>query len=159
LKQLGKNEVGSFSKLEDALFETLRVLTKHRRVLLVGAQVPASCDIDGARLLQGPLRHALPSPPCPPLPTVRAERAGAIVNAMLARVQARLDGRVDVIYPVDYLCHDGCPVFDNGHWLYWDATHFTVAGSLRAAYLAGDTLKKFMLNGLNAGAPSNLFGN
>lgn len=137
------NESGSFLKLEDALLRTLNVLARNRRILLVGAQVPAGCEIDRPRLLQGPLHHAVPQP-CPPLPRAEAERVGAAVNDMLARVQARLSDHVELLRPVDYLCETGCPVFRAGHWLYWDPTHFTLAGSLHTVGQAEAPLRDFL---------------
>ncbi|MCP3388857.1 acyltransferase [Bradyrhizobium sp. CCGB12] len=120
--------VGSFTKLEHALFRTLNELARDRRILLVGAQVPASCEINRPRLLQGPLGHTPPSP-CPPVPRASVEAMGEAINAMLSRVSERLGNRVELIKPIDYICDTTCVVFHEGHWLYWDPTHFTLAGS------------------------------
>lgn len=139
---------GSFTKLEDALYRTLSALTKNRRVLLVGAQVPTGCEINRPRLLQGPLAH-VPPEPCAPMAKERAEKAGAATNAMLANVEARFPGRVDLIRPVDWLCDAGCPVY-NGHWLYWDPTHFTIAGSVFMIERAKAPFLKFILHGSTA---------
>ena len=79
------SRAGSFTKLEDALFKTLSELTKDRRVLLIGAQVPAGCEINRPRLLQGPLHHATPRP-CPSISREKIESMGAAVNDVLARV-------------------------------------------------------------------------
>lgn len=139
-------EVGSFSKLEDALYQTLTSLTQSRPVLLIGAQVPAGCEINRARLLQGPLPHVRPHP-CPPSGREAAEKDGGTVNAMLARVQARLRGRVELVRPYDYLCTETCPTYHDGHWLYWDRTHFTLAGSQYMVERAKLPLQRFILNG------------
>ncbi|MGY0571656.1 acyltransferase family protein [Bradyrhizobium sp. RDM12] len=138
------NEAGSFTKLEAALSETLGALTPVRRVMLVGAQVPASCEINRPRLLQGPLRH-VPPRPCAPMSKASAVMAGAAVNAMLARVQSKYPGRVDLLKPVDYLCDETCPTYHAGHWLYWDATHFTLAGSMFMTDRAASTFRTFIL--------------
>ncbi|MGO4511509.1 acyltransferase [Bradyrhizobium sp. MOS001] len=150
------NDAGSFAKLEAALSETLRVLTPVRRVMIVGAQVPAGCEINRPRLLQGPLPH-VPPPPCSPMSKVNAVAAGAAINAMLARVQSKYPGRVDLLKPVDYLCYQTCPTYHAGHWLYWDATHFTLAGSTFMTDRAASTFRTFILgrsNAMSSGAPT-----
>jgi peptidoglycan/LPS O-acetylase OafA/YrhL len=149
------NKAGSFAKLEAALSETLRALTPVRHVMLVGAQVPASCEINRPRLLQGPLPH-VPPRPCAPMTKARAVAAGASVNAMLARVQSNYPGRVDLIKPAEYLCDQTCPTYHAGHWLYWDATHFTLAGSTFMIDRVASTLSTFILgksSAMSSGAP------
>lgn len=140
------DEAHAHTKLEDALVRTLSVLSRDRRVLLVGAQVPAGCEINRSRLVQGPLPH-VPPRPCAPLSLDSAERHGAAINEMLARVQGNFPTRIDLIRPVDYLCGDGgCPSYSDGHWLYWETTHFTLAGSLYMAERAGVPLRNFIAN-------------
>ena len=101
---------GSFTKLEDALFKTLSDLTKDRRVLLIGAQVPAGCEINRPRLLQGPLHHAAPRP-CPSISRDKIESVGAAVNDVLSRVRARLVNRVELIRPIDLFMRHKLPRF------------------------------------------------
>jgi hypothetical protein len=48
---------------------------------------------------------------------------------MLSRIQAEWPDRIELLRPVDYFCDDECPVVSDGIWLYYDLTHFTVAGS------------------------------
>jgi peptidoglycan/LPS O-acetylase OafA/YrhL len=119
----------SYTKLEDALKRTMaEFVAGGRRILLLGAQVHANCSINLPRLLQGPLPHA-PLPPCPPAGRASVERSGAQTNQMLARIQAEWPDRIELLRPVDYFCDDECPVVSDGIWLYYDLTHFTVAGS------------------------------
>jgi peptidoglycan/LPS O-acetylase OafA/YrhL len=122
------DEANSYSKLEHALTHTVASIIEGRRILLVGAQVEASCEINRPRLLQGPLQHA-PLPPCPPSRKEDVEQSGAKINAMLARVQAKWADRIELLRPVDYFCDTECPVVSGGYWLYWDRTHFSLAGS------------------------------
>jgi len=126
--ELSLNESGSFTKLEMALLKTLSELSLRHRILLIGAQVPAGCEIDQSRLQQGPLRHT-PPPPCPPKPKVEVQKSTFEIDSMLQRVVARLGSEVAMVRPIDYLCKMECPTFYGGHWLYWDRTHFTLAGS------------------------------
>ncbi len=149
------SRAGSFTKLEDALFKTLSELTKDRRVLLIGAQVPAGCEINRPRLLQGPLHHATPRP-CPSISREKIESMGAAVNDVLAQVRARLANRVELIRPIDYLCDTNCPVFHAGHWLYWDLTHFTLAGSFHMIDMAREPVRAFLERSSNT--PVNLSG-
>ena len=142
------SRAGSFTKLEDALFKTLSELTKDRRVLLIGAQVPAGCEINRPRLLQGPLHHATPRP-CPAISRDQIESMGATVNDVLSRVRARLVDRVELIRPIDFLCDTNCPVFYAGHWLYWDLTHFTLAGSFHMIDMTREPLRAFLQRSSN----------
>jgi peptidoglycan/LPS O-acetylase OafA/YrhL len=120
---------GSHIKLERALEETMgRFARAGKRVLLIGAQVDANCAFNRSRLLQGPLPHVAPSP-CPSGTKETAEAAGAEMNAMLARVQARWPDHIELLRPVDYFCDPRCETMNDGLWLYFDRTHFTVAGS------------------------------
>jgi peptidoglycan/LPS O-acetylase OafA/YrhL len=120
---------GVHKKLEQALEVTLsRFAAAGKRVLLIGAQVNASCPFNRPRLLQGPLPHA-PLPPCPPGRKETAETSGAAINAMLARLQAKWPNNVELLRPVDYFCDTRCATMEDGVWLYFDGTHFTVAGS------------------------------
>ncbi|MCA1452965.1 acyltransferase [Bradyrhizobium sp. BRP22] len=122
------DERNSYSKLEHALTQTLVSVVEGRQILLIGAQVDASCEINRPRLLQGPLLHA-PLPPCPPSRKEDVERSGSKINAMLSRVQAKWPDRIELLRPVDYFCGAECPVVAEGYWLYWDRTHFSLAGS------------------------------
>ena len=120
---------GVHKKLERALEVTLsRFAAAGKRVLLIGAQVNATCPFNRARLLQGPLPHT-PLSPCPPGRKEVAETSGAAINAMLARLQAKWPRNVELLRPVDYFCDARCATMEDGVWLYFDGTHFTVAGS------------------------------
>jgi hypothetical protein len=75
---------------------------------------------------------------------------------MLARVQSNYPGRVDLIKPAEYLCDQTCPTYHAGHWLYWDATHFTLAGSTFMIDRVASTLSTFILgksSAMSSGAP------
>ena len=48
---------------------------------------------------------------------------------MLSRFQARWPDKVELLRPVEYFCDDECPVVKDGIWLYFNYSHFTVAGS------------------------------
>jgi peptidoglycan/LPS O-acetylase OafA/YrhL len=135
---------GVHKKLERALEGTLdRFVAAGKRVLLIGAQVDAACRFNRARLLQGPLPHA-PLPPCPPGRKETAETSGAAINAMLARLQAKWPDNVELLRPVDYLCDTKCATMDNELWLYFDGTHFTVAGSYYMVRRAEAPLIRFL---------------
>jgi peptidoglycan/LPS O-acetylase OafA/YrhL len=119
----------SYAKLRAAIERTMQeLLATGRRILIIGAQVKASCAIDRPRLLQGPLPHA-PVPPCPLQTRQAAEAAAAPIDQMLAQVQARWPDRIQLIRPVDYFCDSVCPVVKDGVWLYYNFNHFSVAGS------------------------------
>ena len=141
-----ENGRGSFIKLERALEETIgRFVAAGKRVLLFGSQVNADCVFNRARLLQGPLPHA-PLPPCPIGRKEVAEASGAAINAMLARIQMKWPKSVELLRPVDYFCDSKCATIDGGgHWLYFDRTHFTVAGSYYMVRRIEAPLTRFLL--------------
>jgi peptidoglycan/LPS O-acetylase OafA/YrhL len=135
---------GSYSKLEVALSGTLeQFVAGGRRVLLIGSQVDASCSFNRSRLYQGPLPHA-PLQPCPPGKRDDAERSGAKMNEMLARIASKWPSSVTLLRPVDYLCDDECPTMKDGLWLYFDGTHFSVAGSHHMVERAETPLRQFL---------------
>jgi peptidoglycan/LPS O-acetylase OafA/YrhL len=135
-----------FAKLQQALETTIERLTADgRRILIIGDQVKASCPINRPRLLQGPLSHA-PEPPCPSMTREAAEQATAPINRMLSRVQAKWPDNVELLWPADYFCDAECPVIEDGIWLYFDRTHFSVAGSKYMVTRTSDVLRKFLEN-------------
>jgi peptidoglycan/LPS O-acetylase OafA/YrhL len=135
-----------FSKLQQTLEITIEKMIAHgRHILIIGGQVRASCPINRSRLLQGPLSHA-PEPPCPPMTREAAEQATAPINRMLSRVQAKWPDKVELLRPADYFCDAQCPVVEDGIWLYFDRTHFSVAGSRYMVTRASDVLRKFLEN-------------
>jgi hypothetical protein len=134
-----------FSKLERALEETVgRLVGAGKRILLIGSQVSADCGFDRARLLQGPLPHA-PLAPCPPGKREVAEASGALMNAVLERIKAKWPDNLELLRPVDYFCDAECATMDAGNWLYFDRTHFTVAGSYYMVRRIEAPLSKFLL--------------
>lgn len=136
--------IRSFTKLQSALERTLeKLVANDRRILIVGAQVDASCSIDRPRLLQGPLPHA-PPPPCPPTSRELAEQAGARANQMLALVRAKWPNSIRIFFPVEYFCDEQCPVVKDGVWLYVNRNHFSVAGSRYVVARAEDVFRKFL---------------
>ena len=134
----------SFVKLRSTLEETIaKLTTRRRRILVIGDQVKSSCSIDRARLLDGPLPHA-PQPACPPQTREIAEQAGARINQMLAEIQAEWPGKVVLMRPVDYFCDALCPSVQDGIWLYFDSTHFSVAGSRYMGARVADLFETFL---------------
>ena len=114
-----------------------------RRILIIGAQVTAPCDFTPARLGTAPLPHEK-SPPCEPRTASDAREAVRGVDEMLALVQAKFPGTVALIRPADHMCDTVCPLVRDGVWLYEDAGHLTVAGSLRFAESAKGPLTDFL---------------
>ena len=118
-----------YVKLQWAIERTFtRLLASGRHILIVGEQVRAGCAIDRKRLLQGPLPHR-PPPPCPPAPRTAVEATNAPIDRMLASMQARWPDQVRMFRPVDYFCDSECLMVKDGIWLYFNSTHFSVAGS------------------------------
>jgi SGNH domain (fused to AT3 domains) len=114
------------------------------RVLIIADQVKARCVVDYVRREQGPLPHR-PLQPCPPMKREAAEQATSSINQMLARVQAKWPDSVELLRPVDYWCDTECPVVrDDSVWLYFDQTHFSVAGSIYMGNRASDVFRKFV---------------
>ena len=103
-------------------------IAEGRRILIIGGQVDAGCAIDRRRLLQGPLPHSPPAP-CPPVPREAVEHANAPIDEMLGEIQARWPDKIVIFRPRDYFCDSTCPVVKDGVWLYYNASHFSVAGS------------------------------
>jgi len=119
----------SFVKLRAALERTFgRWIADGRRILIIGDQVEADCAIDRRRLLQGPLPHT-PPPSCPPTSREAIEQANAPIDEMLGEIQAKWPDRITLFKPRDFLCDSACPVVKDGVWLYFNASHFSVAGS------------------------------
>jgi len=134
-----------YAKLESALNRTIAgIVGSGRRILLVGSQVSANCSINLARILPGPLSHAAP-PQCPPLKRASAERDGRMYDQMLSRVRSKWPDQIGLFRPVDYLCGEECPIVLNGIWLYFESTHFSVAGSRYVVSRAEAPLKAFLL--------------
>jgi peptidoglycan/LPS O-acetylase OafA/YrhL len=135
---------GSYAKLELALERTLRTLVaRGHRVLIIGDQVYSGCVINRPRLLQGPLPHA-PQPPCPERPREAVEKETEAMNRMLARLQAKWPDNIELMRPVDVFCDKDCPIVRDGIWLYFDTSHFTVAGSRYMVSRAAPVLRDFM---------------
>jgi peptidoglycan/LPS O-acetylase OafA/YrhL len=135
---------GSFVKLQLALERTLeKVVSRGHRVLLIGEQVYAGCAINRPRLLQGPLPHA-PQPPCPARAREEVERSTASVDQLLSRVVAKWPDKVELLRPEDYFCDNECPVVKDGIWLYFDYSHYTVAGSNHIVSRAAPVFRKFL---------------
>jgi hypothetical protein len=135
---------GSYMKLQRALEQTMREFVKRgHRVLLIGSQVDADCHFDRLRLYQGPLPHAA-LPPCLPGKREIMERSGAQMNGMLEQIRAKWPDNISLMRPVDYLCASECPTMDKGLWLYFDGTHFSVAGSQFMVQRAEKPLEQFL---------------
>jgi peptidoglycan/LPS O-acetylase OafA/YrhL len=135
---------GSFVKLQLALERTLQTwIARGHRVMLIGGQTLAGCAINRPRLLQGPLPHA-PQPPCPARSRAEVERSTASVNQMLLRIQAKWPDKVELLRPEEYFCDQDCPVVKDGIWLYFDYSHFSVAGSKYIISRAAPVVHKFL---------------
>ncbi|SHL53519.1 Peptidoglycan/LPS O-acetylase OafA/YrhL, contains acyltransferase and SGNH-hydrolase domains [Bradyrhizobium lablabi] len=132
--------------LRTALEKTIRFLGSDRRVLIIGAQVLAPCDIEAYRFGAGPLWHR-PARDCAPLPLVTARGETAAVNMMLRSLELKYPSQVSLLLPEDYLCDAVCRFQRDGVWLYQDQGHLTVAGSEYIARRAYDKLKAFLLVG------------
>jgi len=143
---LSPQATGSYQKLERALGTTIeKFVAGGRRVLLIGSQVDANCHFNRSRLYQGPLPHA-PLKPCVAGSRQLAEAAGAQMNNLLARVQSKWPDSVQLLKPIDYLCGPSdCPTMHDGLWLYFDRTHFSVAGSRFMAQRVEIPLTHFLL--------------
>ncbi len=119
----------SFVTLRAALERTFgQWIADGRRILIVGGQVETSCAIDRRRVLQGPLPHKPPAP-CPPMPRETIEQTNAPIDEMLGKVQAKWRDRITIFRPRDFFCDSTCPVVKDGAWLYFNPSHFSVAGS------------------------------
>lgn len=114
-----------------------------RRILIIGDQVKASCQINRPRLLAGPLPHA-PLPPCPSTERSLADQSTVRIDQMLSRIQAKWPDRVELMRPVEYFCDSSCPVVKDGVWLYFERSHFSVAGSRYMVTRAEDVFRKFI---------------
>ena len=135
---------GSYKKLELAFKRTVeKWVAQGHRVLLIGGQVYASCAINRPRLLQGPLPHA-PQPPCPARPRGEVEQSTALIDQMLSRVQARWPEKIQLLRPEEYFCDKECPSVKGGIWLYFDYTHFSVAGSNYMVSRAASVFSRFL---------------
>lgn len=64
---------------------------------------------------------------------------------MLSRVRSRWPDQIGIFRPVDYLCGEECPIVLNGIWLYFESTHFSVAGSRYVVSRAETPLRAFLL--------------
>src|SRR5262249_14819410 len=98
-------------------------------ILVISDQVETNCAIDRRRLLQGPLPHRPPRP-CPPMPREAIEQTNAPIDKMLGEIQAKWPDKITVFRPRDLFCDSTCPVVKDGGWLYFNPSHFSVAGSL-----------------------------
>jgi peptidoglycan/LPS O-acetylase OafA/YrhL len=136
---------GSYAKLELAIERTLaKFVARGHRVLIIGGQVYSGCEINRPRLLQGPLPHA-PQPPCQPRPREVVENETAPANEMLERIAAKWPGKVEVLRPVDYICDKQCLIVNDDVWLYFNFSHYTVAGSKYAVSRVEPVVRRFIL--------------
>ncbi len=129
--------------LRAALVKTIEFLGRDQRVLIVGSQVLAPCDIEAYRFGVGPLWHR-PARECAPAPLATIRSATAPVNQMLLGLKSQFPSRVSILLPEDYLCDSVCRFQHDGLWLYQDPGHLTVAGSERVARAARDKLRLFL---------------
>jgi peptidoglycan/LPS O-acetylase OafA/YrhL len=134
----------ALDKLQFAIENMVKMIGA-RRILIIGDQVKASCQVNRPRLLEGPLPHA-PLPPCPPTARDFVDQSTDPINRMLSRIQAKWPDRIELMRPVDYFCDSNCPVVKDGVWLYFDRTHFSVAGSQYMVAHAQDVFRRFLEN-------------
>lgn len=141
---LATKSKGTYAKLEIALEGTMeKFVAGGRRVLLIGSQVDTDCHFDRSRMHQGPLPHAALQP-CVPGVKEKAEKSGIQMNEMLARIQSKWPANIQILRPVDYLCDSACPTMKDGLRLYFDRTHFSVAGSYYMVQRAERPLTEFI---------------
>jgi peptidoglycan/LPS O-acetylase OafA/YrhL len=67
------------------------------------------------------------------------ERIGA-----RSRIQTKWPDRIDLLRPVEYFCDSECPVVKDGIWLYFEQTHFSVAGSKYMVTRSADVFRGFL---------------
>jgi peptidoglycan/LPS O-acetylase OafA/YrhL len=135
---------GSYAKLVLALERTLGDLVAHgHRIMIIGNQVNAGCVPNHKRRLQGPLPHAA-APPCPARSKEEVEKSNVAIDRMLSRIQAKWPDKIELLRPEDYFCDQQCPVERDGVWLYFDASHFSVAGSNYMVSRAESVLRDFL---------------
>ena len=139
-----QSEQARIDVLEQGLERTIREISRPaRRILIIGAQVIAPCDLTPARLGIAPLPHQQGAP-CKPRTSAEARSTTQGVDDMLSRVQAKFPSTVSLIFPVDHMCEATCPTVQDGVWLYEDAGHLTVAGSLHFAQGAAAPIANFL---------------
>jgi hypothetical protein len=66
------------------------------------------------------------------------------MDQILSRIQAKWPDKVELLRPEDYFCDTRCPVDKDGIWLYFDSSHFTVAGSIYMVSRAAPLFRKFL---------------
>jgi peptidoglycan/LPS O-acetylase OafA/YrhL len=138
--------------LRTALEKTIKFFGSDRRILIIGAQVLASCEIEAYRFGSGPLWHQ-PARDCPTLPVATVREENAAVNTMLSSLEQEFPSQVSVLFPEDYLCDSVCHFRRDDVWFYQDQGHFTVAGSEYIARQAFDKLEAFLLAGPKSDRP------
>ena len=133
--------------LRQGIERTIKEIARpNRRILIIGAEVRAACDLTASRLGAGPLPHER-NPPCRLRSREEVHRATVGVNNMLTAVQAKYPGIVSLVFPMDYMCDAVCPVAHDGISFYEDAGHLTVAGSLRFGEHANTDISNFLVDG------------
>jgi peptidoglycan/LPS O-acetylase OafA/YrhL len=134
----------SFVKLRRAMERTFGGwIADGRRILVIGDQVETSCAVDRRRVLQGPLPHKPPAP-CPPMLRETVEQANAKIDALLRDVQMKWPDRITIFRPAEHFCDSACPVVKDGVWLYFNAGHFSVAGSRYMVSRSEDVFLSFL---------------
>jgi peptidoglycan/LPS O-acetylase OafA/YrhL len=136
----------SFVKLRLSVERTFeKLIAGGHRILVIGGQVDASCPINRPRLLQGPLPH-LPEPPCPLTTRAEARQATAPFDQMLSEIRSKWPDKIELLRPVDYICDTDCPTVKDGIWLYFERSHFSVAGSKYIVARAAEVFRTFLGN-------------
>lgn len=118
-----------------------RVFGPDRRVLLVGGEVMVNCkkyEIEIRRLSFAPL------PDCSPPTLADVQKRTAQWNAIFREIGTRSSGRIQILFPEDYLCSDVCEAVNNGLWLFRDSAHLTVIGAERVGQRAEGLLVRFL---------------
>ena len=125
--------------LQSSIERTLRTLHQPgRQIMIVTAQVRSTCAFQRARLLPGPLPHA-DVPPCAPRDRAEVMRSNADIDRMFEAIQSVQPGDVRLFRPEKYLCPAlECATMQGTNWLYYDAGHFNVTGSLYVMERAAD---------------------
>jgi peptidoglycan/LPS O-acetylase OafA/YrhL len=129
-----------------ALIRTISELGKTgRHFLIIGDQVGFPCQVDRRAVKISPITHGFVAF-CPPTLASTVHTANVDVNEMLREVQREFPQEVALLFPEEYLCDLYCVSTANGFLLYWDKSHYTVAGAEYLISRARDVVVPFLLS-------------
>lgn len=138
------SETKRLEVLREGIERTIKEIARpNRRILIIGAEVRAACNLTATRMGAGPLPHER-NPPCRIRSLEEVNRTTMGVNNMLMAVRDEYPGIVSVIFPQNYMCGTTCSIARDGISFYEDAGHLTVAGSLYFGERANADLSSFL---------------